>query len=72
MLCWITSGDSSCTLPKTKYQPNTDRLRNYQISNSMEKLQILNGYMQLIVSSVLVLNDDPEKYGLGTIKRANP
>jgi hypothetical protein len=49
-----------------------DILRNYQLSNSMKKLQIPNGYMQLIVSLVLVSNPRSAKCGFEAIKRANP
>jgi hypothetical protein len=38
----------------------------------MKILQIPNGYMQLIASSVLVSNRRPEKCGFEAIKRANP
>jgi hypothetical protein len=38
----------------------------------MKKLQILNGYMQLIAPSVLVSNQGPEKCSFKAIKRANP
>jgi len=38
-------------------------LRNYQISGSMKKFQIRNGYMQLIVSLVLVSNQNPIECG---------
>jgi len=36
-------------------------LRNYQILNSMKILQIPDGYMQLIASSVLVSNHGLDK-----------
>jgi hypothetical protein len=48
------------------------RLRNYQISGSVKKFQIRNGYMQLIAFSHLVSNHRPVKCGFIKIKRANP
>ena len=57
---------------KRPYQPDAEILRNYQLSHKMKLLQIQNGYMQLIASSVLVSNHAPEKCGFETIKRANP
>jgi hypothetical protein len=54
------------------WMSSCDILRNYQLSYFLKILQILNGYMQLIASSVLVSNYGPEKWGLEAIKRANP
>jgi len=38
----------------------------------VKKIQIPNGYLQLIASSVLMSNHECEKYGFEEIKRANP
>jgi hypothetical protein len=49
-----------------------DKLRDVQVSNFLKLLQIPNGYMQPIESSVLVSNQGPEKCSFEAIKRANP
>jgi len=59
-------------LPKTKYQPIADTLRDVQVSIFPKIFKVLNGYMQLIASSVLVSNQGPDKCGFEEIKRANP
>jgi hypothetical protein len=55
-----------------KITASGDKLRDVQVSNFLKLLQIPNGYMQPIASSVLVSNQGPEKCSFEAIKRANP